>query len=218
MLSSAILAVTGQPLDSLAFVTTAFALLTMAIAITGLIWSFRNQRLAKTQVNILEARASQLAESPTFQEDVRLDLEAKRPAGQAQPKITFPGLMSTEYVGKETLQVIGNSVEGDNELQRLTRYWAIAFGFERAYRQIFGSQITLLQKANTLSVSRPAAEDLYKQSVSLGNKQTFEQWINFITKVNIFLNTEGDGYKISPIGRLFLLFLTTEGYPQQKYL
>lgn len=141
-------------------------------------------------------------------------------SGTQQPVITATGLMPTSGVQVETMKFLGADASTDTPGKRLLRYWAAAWSFERIYRVIFGTQIRVLQKANVTPVPIATIQEQYEASRTLGNKtQSFENYIGFVVSNGLLAaNADRTSFAITPVGRFFLTYIATEGYPVDKTL
>jgi hypothetical protein len=147
-----------------------------------------------------------------------LEATAADGGGAKTHEILFPGVMRTDKALEETKKLLPPNAVDDNALQRAARYWAIAWNLEHNYRLIFGTQLSVLRAANTAPVPKSFVEQQYRASVALGNKQqTFDQYVGFLIS-SLFLKPAEDGqtYSIRLAGRMLLLYIPMQGYPDKQ--
>jgi hypothetical protein len=133
------------------------------------------------------------------------------------PVITATGLMPTSAVQPETMKFVGADASKDTASNRLVRYWAAAWSFERIYRVIFGTQVRVLQKANVAPVPLATVQEQYEASRALGNKQqSFENYVGFVVSNTLLAANADQTFAITPVGRFFLTYVATEGYSVDK--
>jgi hypothetical protein len=118
-------------------------------------------------------------------------------------------------------QTVPRSATGEklNEAQYLTRLAAtltLAGLFERTNGTIWGSQLSLLQQANSAPQSLENAHAIYAQAAAAfphvyGN-YTFEQWLDFLTSSVLITKPEDGKIAITVRGRGFLSYLVHHGY------
>jgi hypothetical protein len=140
------------------------------------------------------------------------------PGGREAPSVTFPGIMGTAHAVGETAKLLGPDANNDAPMERLARYWALAWNMEHTYWLIFGTQLKVVQNANAAPVEKSFIQEQYRASVRLGNKQTFEQYVGFLTTSLLLKPSENDTYSILIAGRMLLLYITVQGYTGQKGL
>lgn len=101
----------------------------------------------------------------------------------------------------------------------------IALSFERLYRNIFGSQIEAIAKANitggtTMTELKSLFEQYQKQYPDFHKSRTFEQWFGWMTSEHLIEEVDGMGTSkiIRPtlFGADFLHYILTQGLPYQK--
>jgi len=126
-------------------------------------------------------------------------------------------LIEQEEIIKNELKEKNINAEQANKV--LIRHLAatqIAFTFENIHKQIWGSQIRVLEELNTQSngLSRTRIKIYYDKTVEatpfIGTIYSFEQWINFIKNWALILE-ENNAVKITIRGREFLLYMTRYG-------
>jgi hypothetical protein len=160
-----------------------------------------------------------------------LELKLKMPRdGRLQPRSPKPfrethhsevfraGDTPVSLVAAKTLEFVGPDLRTDDTAKSLIRFWSISFVFERTYRLIFGTQLQLLQQANAFPVSNEAAQALHEKSAAAGNKQTFDQWVNYMISNSLLIRNNDGSFRSTPLNKQFLLFITIEGYPTNKPL
>jgi hypothetical protein len=59
-------------------------------------------------------------------------------------------------------------------------------------------------------------EEQYKTSGAAGNRQTFEQYMGFLTTSLLLKLNDNDTYSITTTGRQLLLYITIQSYPAKK--
>lgn len=114
----------------------------------------------------------------------------------------------------------------DEETSKLLNEIAIrdlALEFERIYRAIFGSQISLLRHLNIkglLGESRIFLDNFFKtakNSWPILQSLTLDSYLNFLISKNLIDTSQG-GYRITDKGSAFLSYITNSGYDDQKTL
>lgn len=139
------------------------------------------------------------------------------PSDAQPPIITATGLMPTSAIQTETMQFLGADASKDTPGERLLRYWAVAWSYERIYRVIFGTQIRVLQKANFTPIPIAIIQEQYGASRALGNStQSFENYLGFIVSNTLLAANADQTFSTTPVGRFFLTYIATEGYSVDK--
>ncbi|HEX3457717.1 MAG TPA: hypothetical protein VHR97_07150 [Candidatus Baltobacteraceae bacterium] len=130
----------------------------------------------------------------------------------------LPGLVATSHAGAETVKMLNPDFHKDTPIERLARYWAASWGLEHTYWVIFGTQLQIVQKANTGSVTTAFVQEQYNKSAALGNNQSFEQYLGFLTSSQLLKQGTGDTFVITITGRQLLMYITLQGYTLLKGL
>ncbi|MBB1091642.1 hypothetical protein HUU61_10095 [Rhodopseudomonas palustris] len=107
-----------------------------------------------------------------------------------------------------------------SSLRTVAAGFMIAGLFERLNGIIFGSQLILLQLANSAPVNIEGAREQYERAALLFSttyvNYTFEQWLNFLEN-SALLKKESDGLlHITKRGRGFLSYLVQNGHPMAR--
>lgn len=94
--------------------------------------------------------------------------------------------------------------------------------FERIYRVIYGSQISLLNQLNTVNyLEKEFVESFFlkaKQYYAESYKQiTFDKWLEFILKKELCI-IDSTNYYLTPLGKEFLIYMVQNGMQEQKIL
>jgi hypothetical protein len=104
----------------------------------------------------------------------------------------------------------------------LIRHLAAAYlytHFDRTYRLIFGSQLSLLQELNAAPSTRPAVEAHYTIATLLAPEfyanYSFDQWLHFMIAA-VLVRVDGENINITVGGREFLKFVVQEGLSFNK--
>jgi hypothetical protein len=149
--------------------------------------------------------------------------ETEREPGRASEELMRaldpPLLVDQEKRILQDLQSRGLGQPNQETLRVLVRYLAtFQFGylFENIYRDIYGSQLALLQYLNTLpNAPVSAAQHYYDQAASrypdVFRTYPFDSYLNWLASVaNVVSKTDGQ-ISITPLGREFLAYLTRSG-------
>lgn len=93
--------------------------------------------------------------------------------------------------------------------------------FERIYNLIFGSQLRILQKLNSVVGEQKESLHKYYQYVSARNKDFFDNYsydsyLDFMKKENLIIENNEGLIQITRTGIDFLIFLTDFGKPFDK--
>lgn len=160
-------------------------------------------------------------------------LEPAPPSGNkpdtASRRLTDPDSSLVERVKKgilEAEQTKGLPVEEREQI--MARAFAerlIALSFERIYRNIFGSQIEAVAKANivggtTMTELKALFEQYQKLYPDIHRTRTFEQWFGWLTAENLIEEVDGMGaskiIRPTQVGEDFLHYILSQGLPYQK--
>ena len=148
-----------------------------------------------------------------------------------QEMIDFGKNIAVVQVGEEAIKAHLARMEFElNEpltteilIRNLAYYQALA-ALERLYRLIFGSQISLLK---SLNVDSPKSESEVRKFYESARQKfpafysgyPYESWKGFLLGPSGTLahDRDGDTYSITPTGRYFLVWITTQGLSENKY-
>lgn len=135
------------------------------------------------------------------------------------------GQPTSPAVEEEANRVVGNTEQNQNYSEIINRLQTerdnnlLIAHFERTYRVIFGSQINILEVAESIgSVIESRALAIYNSTVWAGGIYSFEKFMEFLTSISKLLefNASEKTYTITPLGRLFLQYLRANGLPFSK--
>lgn len=119
------------------------------------------------------------------------------------------------------LKEIGPDKESQNDaLVHVAAAFSVQLGHERAYRLIFGSQLSALAQMNgAAGASKESVKAIYDQAVAtfpdFYKGFSFEAWIGFL-KNSQFVNENAESYSLSPYGRGFLKYIVDQQLPPNK--
>lgn len=160
---------------------------------------------------------------------VELDPVQQQSIGKADLTLTatkqLPGLIRTKAVDdlEQLLRQNLNNVPEEDRLDRVIVELAqsrLTAHFERVYRTIFGTQITLLRRMNEQpNITVENAKEFYIENaakyVEVYENYGFDGWITFLLNENLIIQHE-DRLSISPVGKDFLLHTTFKGMTELK--
>lgn len=94
----------------------------------------------------------------------------------------------------------------------------LGYHFEKTYRLIFGSQLSILKIANqTGFVQDPLAAAIYGRT-SWANTYPYKDYIGFLISSGLLgkLDSSNESYSILPFGKAFIDYLQNSGIPLNK--
>lgn len=113
---------------------------------------------------------------------------------------------------------VSNTKSDELETMRLQRDQAIATNLMLlTYTNIYGSQLQLLYDLNVRgTIGYADALPYYNDSTKKGNKQTFDQWLEYLVKWLLTsrsesITTHEQSLSITPAGRSFVNYCTSAG-------
>ena len=151
------------------------------------------------------------------------DRDPKKEAEQLLRALDSQLLCEQEDIIKKELNE--RKLHGEEAVKVLVRYLAatqIAHAFEMLYRNIWGSQIKMLEALNcqTNGFARETLKLFYDEAVRRYPEAyvvyTFEQWLEFL-RGWLLVTEDTMQYKITVRGREFLLYLTRNGFDKNKF-
>lgn len=143
---------------------------------------------------------------------------AEAVSAPTSPLKWIPGSTPTEVV-RELMKPYLSGEKPRNDDIDLAFYWLVSWGFEWVYRVIWGTQIQLLQRVDVADeISLADAKSFYKTSRQKGNAgQTFEQYMGFLMSQGLLAaKPDGLGYKRTPVGHQFLVYLQSQSIPLNR--
>lgn len=160
---------------------------------------------------------------------VELDPVQRQNIGKADLTLSatkqLPGLLRTKAIDdlerllRQNLSDVPEEDRLDWLLVQLAQTRLIAH-FERVYRAIFGTQITLLRRLNEQStITVGDARQFYSENAAkyteIYDTYGFDGWITFLMNESLIMQRE-DKLDILPVGRDFLLYTTVKGMTELK--
>ncbi|KHQ51171.1 helix-turn-helix domain-containing protein [Mameliella alba] len=115
-----------------------------------------------------------------------------------------------------------NSDSREEELIKSLTFRLLEKNFFTAYLNIFGSQISALEKLNVQPINKDRAKELFKDLQSEHEelrKFSLDQYLNYLFNWEFIERDEdGEQFRITQNGRDFLVFLQSHGLPKDRPL
>jgi hypothetical protein len=94
----------------------------------------------------------------------------------------------------------------------------IGYHFEKTYRLIFGSQLSILSLlTSSVKLPRFNAGEIYRKTVWRSHGYTFNQYIGFLVSSGLIAyNATNDMYSLTPLGGAFMDYLVNNNIPLNK--
>lgn len=156
------------------------------------------------------------------EQQARLGVVTSRPSLELKQ---IPGLGRTPAIEMRERAILSllDEINEDERVSRLTRALAescLSTAFERIYRIIYGSQISMLRLLNENPHFREHhVRDFFSRVKDrfpeIYANYTFDRWLDFLKTAQLAVQIE-DRLQISDVGRDFLTYLTLQGLPEAK--
>ena len=114
-----------------------------------------------------------------------------------------------------------NPAERELQLVRALASWQIWWRFETGYNAILGSQLTLLQAANTrpppVSQARAFYDDAAQAFPDYYATYAFDHWLLWLVEMAKAITVSDDTIYITEDGRELLKYAIGRGYPLTRF-
>ncbi len=140
---------------------------------------------------------------------------------QKQQKTSVKEKREIEALNKE----LETTKKAQEKLQELQEYTArdkdtyfLGYHFEKTYRIIFPSQMLILTTIQSFGeISKPLAESIFRRTIwSSSLNIPLEHFTGFLINVGLMVeDKQGNKFLLTPLGNLFLLYLTVNSIPNK---